>query len=144
MAKNTKNNNKNKNFKKEKIKKIRVKKPLYEKLNLKQETMHIIYAGIFLLFALFFILASVELAGPLGKKSFKFFTEYLGIGYYVIPLTFFLISYTFFKGLKQDITKIKTFGISLFATSLLGIFGLFDSAGIIGEEISSISEYLGP
>jgi hypothetical protein len=118
--------------------------PVYEKLNLKQETMHIIYSAFFLLFSLFFVMASFDKAGKVGKMIFKTLSEYLGIGYYVIPAIFLLISYIFFKGLKQDFTKIKVFGSTLFTVSALGLIGLIpNKAGFVGNFIASISEYIG-
>ncbi len=128
---------------------IKIKKQrttIYEKLNLKQETMHIIYSAFFLLFSIFFIMSSFKgMAGKVGDYVFQGLNTYLGIGYYVIPVIFFLVAYTFLKGLKKDFTKIKVFGSLLFSFSSLGFVDLISKeAGEIGNFISSIQKYLGP
>jgi uncharacterized membrane protein (DUF485 family) len=134
-----------KNIEKNKIIKKKQRLPLYEKLNLKQETMHIIYSAFFLLFSIFFIMAAFDKAGKVGKASFSNLSEYLGVGYYVIPAILLIIAYTFFKGLKQDFTKVKVFGAGLFTISALGLIGLIpNKAGSVGDFVASISEYLGP
>lgn len=138
---------------KKKIKKVekrigkmkKQRKPIYEKLNLKQETMHIIYSAFFLLFSLFFIMAPFKsMAGKLGDYVYENLNGYFGIAYYVIPFIFLLISYIFIKGLRNDFTKIKVFGTILFVVSTLGFIDLVsEEGGSFGSFISSTkdSEY---
>ncbi len=139
----TKKKTKKNNLEQEKKQKIR--KPIYEKLNLKQETMHFIYALFFVLFGIFFIAAAFNAAGILGKKIFTGITKYFGIGYYIFPLLMFLIAAVFFKGKKQDFTKIKSVGALIFAISSLGLVQLISGeAGVVGAWLTSIKEYIGP
>lgn len=129
--------NKNKITKKQKI-------PVYEKLNLEQSTVHIIYSSFFIFFAVLFLAAAFEKAGKIGEMIYSNLEEFFGVGYYVFPILFLIIAFVFFKNLKKDFTKIKMAGAGIFTIATLGFIDLVsDEGGSFGSFVSSVKEYLG-
>ncbi len=126
------------------IKNKKEKKALHEKLNLEQSTMHIIYSLIFLFFSILFLAAAFEKAGPVGNKIYQNLNDFFGVGYYIFPLIFIIISYIFFKNLKKDFTRVKTIGAVIFTISALGLVDLVSGdGGSLGSYISAIKDYIG-
>lgn len=123
----------------------RTKKPVHEKLNLEQSTMHIIYSILFIFFTVLFLAAAFNKAGLVGESIYKNLDYLFGIGYYIFPLIFLIISFVIFKNLKKDFTKIKMIGSGIFIIATLGFIDLLTAkGGIFGNFISSIKKYLGP
>ena len=110
-------------------KNMKVKKPLHEKLNLKQETMHIVYSLIFIFLTSLFVFSAFGKGGLLGEYLYKNISEYFGIGYYVFPLIFLMIAIIFFKGLKKDFTRVKTISSLILFFSVLGFIDLVSGDG---------------
>ncbi len=131
--------------KREKNKKIKIeKKSLFERLNLKAETVHFTYASLILFISLFFAAAAFGQGGKLGDFLFQKLSIFLGVGYFLIPLGFFLLSISFFKDIKKKINKVKIFGLILFIISALGFIDLVsDRGGWLGSIISQTEQYLG-
>jgi len=101
--------------------------------SIKNETKQGIYAVAFLVLAIIFILASIKsgaaghevyYAGPVGKEVYRLLSILLGIGYFLLPLFFLMLSISFFKAEEKNFNKIKVFGGILFFISGLGIIDL--------------------
>ena len=129
--------------KKEKnIKKITSQKESFWS-NIKSETKQAILAITFLVLSIIFILASLNKAGIVGIKVFYFLSILLGIGYFLIPVLFLLLSISFFKAEEREFNKLKIFGGILFFISGLGLIDLISKTywtaqgGYVGWVIST-------
>lgn len=74
--------------------------------SIKNETKQGIFAITFFVLAIIFILASIKsgsagneiyYAGPVGKKIYDLLSILLGVGYFLLPLFFLMLSISFFK-----------------------------------------------
>lgn len=116
----------------------------YEKRNsesfLNSETKKSILAIIFLGVAAVSILASFNNAGPLGNFLYKIFENLFGWGYYLLPLTFFILSGFFFASKNQKINSITFFGSVIFILSGLGLIDILSpkNGGFVGNIIGAI------
>lgn len=109
----------------------------------KNETKQAIFAITFLVLSIIFILASLNKAGIVGDKVFYFLSILLGIGYFLIPVFFLMLSISFFKAEEREFNKIKIFGGILFFISGLGLIDLISATywtakgGYVGWAIST-------
>ena len=101
--------------------------------SIKNETKQGIYAIIFFVLAAIFTLASIKTggtgnevyyAGPVGKETYHLLSILLGIGYFLLPLLFLMLSISFFKAEERNFNKLKFFGGILFFISGLGTIDL--------------------
>ncbi len=107
--------------------------------NLKQETVQGIYAIIFFILGVFLILAAFEGAGVIGNTTYKLLSSLFGIGYFIIPVLFFLMSASYIRYLSSSFGVLKK--ISAVVFFLAGI-GLVDATvngkgGLLGGAIAS-------
>jgi S-DNA-T family DNA segregation ATPase FtsK/SpoIIIE len=107
--------------------------------NLKKETAQGIYAIIFFILGIFLILAAFDGAGVVGRTTFKLLSALFGIGYFIIPILFFLMSASYIRYLSGSFGVLKKVGAIVFF--LAGI-GLVDATmegrgGLLGEIIAS-------
>lgn len=105
-----------------------IKKNTQQKINfwstVKSETKQAIIAITFLVLSIIFILSSLNKAGIVGDKVYYLLSILLGIGYFLIPIFFLLLSISFFKAEEREFNKIKVFGGILFFISGLGLIDL--------------------
>lgn len=101
--------------------------------SIKNETRQGIFAVSFFVLAVIFILASIKTgvpgsevyyAGPVGKEVYYLLSLLLGVGYFLLPLFFLMLSISFFKKEERNFNKLKVFGGILFFISGLGIIDL--------------------
>ncbi len=126
---------------------------LKEKVNLfehlKEETLQGVFAVIFFVCGIFFILAAIPhsggiegvhkgLAGPVGDTIFDFFKMLFGFGYYLLPVILFMLCVSFFQSLKRSFAGTQTFGSLLFFLSALGLITIMDDAGggVVGRLVA--------
>jgi S-DNA-T family DNA segregation ATPase FtsK/SpoIIIE len=91
---------------------------------IKSETKQGIMAVIFFVLAAIFTLASLAKAGWVGDKIYHLLSILLGIGYFLIPLFFFLLSVSFLKAEEREFNKLKVTGGLFFFISGLGLIDL--------------------
>jgi len=122
---------------KKKIKSEKVKKLIVTK-HVEKETMNTVWAILFFVLGIIFILSAVESAGVAGKYILKFSTYLLGIGYFLIPLVLFVLGVSFIRPLKQELKIIKIISAIILFVSGLGLVDLFSKqkGGVIGNLIS--------
>ncbi len=120
------------------------KKPLYQRLNLKQETVSVAYAMIHFLVSIFFIAASFGGAGKIGHNTFEYITKIFGFGYYLLPLLFAVLGVSYIRDKAQEFSKTRIFGSIFFILSGLGLLELvFSNGGSVGFFMASIDEFFG-
>ena len=105
---------------------------------LREETVHGVWAVIFFVLGIFFSLAAFGIAGVAGNSVFAFFTKLFGVGYYLIPILFFMLTVTYTGSLREQLGASRTFGSILFFISALALIDLiFDAGGgLVGAYIS--------
>lgn len=117
--------------------------------NLKRETKHGIWAIAFFVLAILSILASLDLSGVVGQKLFSAFTWLSGIGYFLLPIIFIMLSISFLKQEEREFSGLKTTGALLFFVAGLGIISSLGTilewvhnGGHIGKAVSGIFFWL--
>lgn len=110
---------------------------------LQTHTKHGIIAIIFFVLALFFLMAYADVAGKAGIFIYDIFTMLLGtIGYFLLPILFVLLGYSFIKSEVPDIGWTRTISGVMFLLSGLGIINIAGGVsnnygGLLGEILSS-------
>ena len=105
---------------------------------LKKETLQGVIAIIFFALAVFLVLASFSNGGLAGEKLYAILDALFGLGYFLLPATFFILSYSTFKEIRTDFAAIKIIGSLILFLSALGIVSLLfaGKGGIVGGLIS--------
>jgi len=109
----------------------------------KSETKQAIIAITFLVLFVIFLLSAFSKAGMVGDQIYYYLSIVLGIGYYLIPLFFLLLSISFFRSEEKEFNRIKVAGGLLFFVSGLGLIDLISrtywtaEGGWLGHIIST-------
>lgn len=101
-------------------------------LELKEETKYMIYAIVFFVITLLFILASFGGSGRVGRALHDLGTLIFGYGYFLLPTTTLLIGASFLQTEKQALPLRNIIGSILFLVSSFGIAETLSSAGHFG------------
>jgi DNA segregation ATPase FtsK/SpoIIIE, S-DNA-T family len=117
--------------------------------NLKTETRHSILAVTFFVLAILTLLASMDLSGMVGQKLFGGLSWLSGVGYYLLPVLFIILSISFLRQEEREFSGLKTTGAILFFISGLGIISSLamilewtKNGGHIGKAVSGIFMWL--
>src|SRR5581483_5978053 len=108
--------------------------------NLKKETAHGVWAVVFIVLAIFFLLSSLGIGGIAGVKIWELFSYLLGtVGYFLIPLVLCLLGITFFRSVMERFALTRIIGSLLLFVSSLGLLNLIkeNSGGVVGGLIST-------
>lgn len=131
-----------------KKKSFKVGNPLKKvSLSLEDETKHSALAIIFLVFGIFFILAFFNLAGVAGEYTYETLKKILGAGYFLLPIVFFLLTFSFWKSERPHIVLANSVGGLLFLASGLGLIEIAssESGGLVGRGASALLiRFFGP
>jgi len=88
---------------------------------MRAETKHSIWAVTFFVLAILSVLASMDLSGVVGEKLFFGLTWLSGIGYFLLPIIFLMLTISFLKQEERELSGLKTIGALLLFISGLGI-----------------------
>ncbi|MBL7045762.1 MAG: DNA translocase FtsK 4TM domain-containing protein [Parcubacteria group bacterium] len=107
--------------------------------NLKEDTMSGVWAVLFLVVALFLVIASMGYAGVAGSAVYSGLSFLLGVGYFLLPFLALLLSLTFFQAFENRLGPLKATTAFIFLLSGLGLIELVltDKGGLIGSLIAS-------
>ena len=110
--------------KKEKVrvKVARDKAPIFD---ISQETKNSIFGVVAIIFAVISVLSFVDMAGQGGKLFSSVAKSLFGWGFFVIPIAFAMLAFSFIKSISRKIYASAIVGTSLFSLSILGIFYIF-------------------
>ncbi|MFA5838785.1 MAG: DNA translocase FtsK 4TM domain-containing protein [Candidatus Paceibacterota bacterium] len=116
----------------EKPKKIKVAS------RIEKETVNTIWAILFFVLGIIFVLSAFNTAGEVGKYILKFFNYLLGIGYFLIPFILFVLGVSFIRPLKPELKVLKIISSIVLFISGLGLVDLFSKqkGGVVGNLIS--------
>jgi len=110
---------------------------------LKDETMSWIFAVSFFVLFIIFLLAPLNLAGNVGDKIYGILKVLFGLGYFLLPVLFLMLSISFAKSIHHSFGMIRTIGAGIFFLSSLGLldlafektFDIADKGGLVGKYI---------
>ncbi len=105
------------------------KEPSTRRLNLHPETKKSVLGIIFFACAALALLSAFDLAGRAGGALYGVLHSLLGVGFFLVPLTFCIIGIAFFRSLSTNIYFTPLFGGTLFLLSFLGIIDIFSRHG---------------
>ncbi len=116
---------------------------------LKRETRHGILAIVFFVLAILTLLASFDLSGKVGSTFFLAFSWLSGVGYYLLPLVFLMLTISYIKQEEKEFDGLKATGAILFFISGLGIISTLavvlnwsKNGGHIGSWLSGLCVWL--
>src|ERR1035437_7275126 len=111
--------------------------------DLKKETLQAVLSIISFLLALLSLLAALGKAGPVGYYMYGdhgIFTYLLGVGYFLLPIFFIMLSISFLKGIQKSFFDLpRIIGSLLFFLSGIGIIDILPGkhGGVIGYLVST-------
>ncbi|MAZ41107.1 cell division protein FtsK [bacterium] len=104
-------------------------------LGLEEETKHGVLAVLFFVIALFLALSAFGYAGVAGDGTYSFLKRVFGAGYFLLPLSLFFVSVSFFRSERPNIVSINLIGGTFFLLAGLGLIemGLEGQGGALGN-----------
>ena len=108
------------------------REPLLSQLD--QDTRKSIWMVVFFVLALFFLLAYFGVVGMVGEWVYSGFSYLLGLGYFLIPILFIILSITLFQKEKQHIPILRVIFGTLFFIASLGFIAVLspEKGGLVG------------
>lgn len=104
---------------------------------LPSETKQAIFAVLLIIVGLFLIFAAFGAAGVAGTDAYKFFQTVLGVGYFLLPLLFFILAGNTLREESSGITPFKLIASGVFILTGLGFVDIVSkNGGIIGGGIA--------
>ncbi len=105
---------------------------------LKEETVRAIVAVLFFVISIFLLLSAFQKGGWVGVKSYSGLSYLFGVGYYILPILFMILSVSFFRTLHKKLALTHSIGGVLFFVCSLSLvnISLPDRGGIVGNFIS--------
>ncbi len=108
---------------------------------LKEETVRAIVAVMFFVLGVFLVLSSglIDKGGFVGRGAYDMFHYLFGVGYYLLPILFFILGFSFFRSLHKKLAVTHSIGGVLFFISALSLIEISSAGrgGLIGSYISS-------
>ncbi|MFA6585867.1 MAG: DNA translocase FtsK 4TM domain-containing protein [Candidatus Paceibacterota bacterium] len=107
---------------------------------LKTETKHGIWAILFFVLAIFFLMSMFSSAGKAGNFVYDFLNYFLGIGYILLPILFILLGSSFLKSETPNIGWTRSISGTMFLLSSLGMIDVVSSehaGGFLGRILST-------
>src|SRR5258708_7090398 len=107
-------------------------------LHIPEETKRSIAAVVLIIAGILLLLAGIGVAGPGGSDIHNLFRYLLGaIGYFLLPLLFFMLAGTTLREASSGFTPIKIASGAIFVFSGLGFLALVsNSGGLVGSVIA--------
>lgn len=104
-----------------------------------KETWNAILGVLSLLVTIFLLAAAFGKGGVVGGWAYNSLSFLFGIGYYLVPLVFALLSISFFRSKEKDFALPQSLGSVLFFVSSLGLTNILlsNQGGLVGGFISS-------
>lgn len=106
---------------------------------LKEETVRAIVAVLFFVVSVFLALSAFGKGGMVGVKAFNGLSHLFGVGYYILPILFIILSISFFRTLHKRLAVTHSIGGLLFFSSSLSLIniGMPERGGVVGKFISN-------
>lgn len=108
---------------------------------LRDETRHGVWAVVFFILALFFVLAGFGGAGPAGKFVHNILGALFGVGYIFAPLLALFLGISFSKSVRPNVGFTNFVGSLLFLLGSLGMINIASGDAQNGGLIGKIASY---
>ena len=110
------------------------------KPGLKDETVHAVFAVLFFIAGVIFVLAALGKAGMAGNGLYSLLNLLFGVGYFLLPILFFILGISSVRSIKPDVAAPHIIGSLLFLISGLGIIEIAyaGAGGVVGGFVSRI------
>ncbi|OHA20487.1 MAG: hypothetical protein A2849_00625 [Candidatus Taylorbacteria bacterium RIFCSPHIGHO2_01_FULL_51_15] len=117
----------------------RKNKSEYRSPLLREETLQGVLAVLFFAVGLILVLSAFGKAGEGGKTLFSWLTRFAGVGFYILPVFAFFLSFGFLRALKGLFPLKKTIGAFILLITGLAIIELLfpTEGGFLGNAIAS-------
>ena len=103
-----------------------------------QETKHAIVVVLLVVAGLFLTLASFDAAGIAGSDAYRLFAKLLGVGYFLLPVLFFVLAGNALRAERGGITTLKLIASVLFFVAGLGFIQVVShNGGLLGGVIAN-------
>ena len=113
------------------------KKESWNRLSIPQETKRAITVVLLVVAGLFLTLASFDAAGIAGSDAYRLFAKLLGVGYFLLPVLFFVLAGNALRQERGGITPLKLVASALFFVAGLGFIQVVSrSGGLLGGFIA--------
>ena len=87
--------------------------------------------------SIFFLLGAFNFAGRAGTLTYSWLSYLFGLGYYLLPIVFFLLAISFLREQERDFAMPQIFGSIILFLSSLGLTDLIlNEGGIVGKFLS--------
>ncbi len=101
------------------------------------ETKRSVVVIILVIIGLFLLLAAFGIAGSAGSDAYRLFNHFLGVGYFLLPLLFFVLAGNAMRSEFAAFTPLKIISSVIFILAGLGFITIVgDGGGIIGSSIA--------
>ncbi|MBP9711098.1 MAG: DNA translocase FtsK [Candidatus Pacebacteria bacterium] len=101
------------------------------------ETKKGVFAIVLFIVGLFLVLAAFGIAGSAGSDAYRLFNYLLGIGYFLLPLLFFVLAGNALRSEIAAFTPLKIISSIIFIIAGLGFITIVgDGGGIVGSSIA--------
>jgi len=100
---------------------------------LKEETKYSVLAIIFLVLGIFFVLAALDKAGPVGGFTYGILERLLGVGFFLLPLVMLILGFSFLRNIKPELVIAKVIGAIFLFLSGLGLVSTLFGEGSGGS-----------
>ncbi len=104
--------------------------------SLKEETRHSVLGIVFFVLGVFFLLSAWGKSGVAGSFLFNSLETLFGVGFFLIPVLMFMLSFSFMKSVKPVLFVNTVLGSVLFFLSSLAILQIF-----FGEKTGGVTGY---
>ena len=103
-----------------------------------RETANTILGILAIVLSLFFILGAFGTGGRVGTKAYELFSALFGIGYYLLPVVFAMLSISLLHEREREFALPQIIGSTFFFLSGLGLVDLsLEKGGLLGNLISN-------
>lgn len=116
--------------------------PKQMKQSLKETTINSIWGIVFLLAAVIVSFSFIDLAGIAGRKINEILYYFFGFGKFLLPISFLVLSVSFFLNKITEAKKITFLGFIIFILSFLGLFESSMQGVRAGGILGQISAFL--
>lgn len=117
-------------------------KSIGSSLQIPQETKRAIIAVILIIAGIFLSLAAFGIAGIAGSDTYRLFAYLLGVGYFLLPVLFFILAGTALREESAGITPVKLISGAIFVFTGLGFIAVVSGrGGVVGQIIANPAVY---
>lgn len=107
--------------------------------SLKEETRHSVLGIIFFVLGIFFILSAWGKSGMAGSFLFNLLETLFGVGFFLLPVLMFMLSFSFMRSIKPVLLLNTILGSFIFFFSSLGLLEIFfkdRTGGAVGHFVA--------